>query len=177
MLEMKAIQLRAVFDGVTSLKGVSFPCLIYSFISEGLSEQTRHISSAVEVRDSAQLQRLEQEFQPGDKIELTIRTDPHDPQLTTELIAFSKMEKTMPTKKSSTKTKSSKKSAAKASKKTPKRAAKKRSARSTSAPSLIVKVGETVGRVLGAATGTATSAAKRAIKAISPEEESSSSTK
>lgn len=89
--KIKTIKFRATYTGILKVEGDERPCLSYCVSARNQHGQVRLINESVYVTEPCDLARLQNEFEVGDRIEITDETDWSLPDLPVRLICFEKV--------------------------------------------------------------------------------------
>lgn len=89
--KIKTIKFRATYTGILKVEGDERPCLSYCVSARNQHGQVRLINGSVYVTEPSDLARLQNEFEVGDRIEITDETDWSLPDLPVRLISFEKV--------------------------------------------------------------------------------------
>ncbi len=89
--KIKTIKFRATYTGIFKIEGKDHPCLSYRVYARNQHGQVRLINGSVYVTEPSDLERLQNEFEVGDRIEITDETDWSLPDLPVRLISFEKV--------------------------------------------------------------------------------------
>jgi hypothetical protein len=89
--KIKTIKFRATYTGILKVEGDDRQCLSYCVYARNQHGQVRLINGSVYVTEPSDLARLQNEFEVGDRIEITDETDWSLPDLPVRLISFEKV--------------------------------------------------------------------------------------
>lgn len=89
-LPLTTATVKVTYTGIFRVEGGAHPYLYYRVRAQRPDGQVRHIHGAVGIRRADDLQRLQQDFRPGELVEITMQTDWDDPALPTTLLGFEK---------------------------------------------------------------------------------------
>jgi hypothetical protein len=89
--KIQTIKFRATYTGIFKVEGDERPCLSYCVYARNQHGQVRLINGSVYVTEPSDLARLQNEFEVGDRIEITDETDWSLPDLPVRLISFEKI--------------------------------------------------------------------------------------
>jgi hypothetical protein len=89
--KIQTIKFRATYTGILKVEGDDRPCLSYCVYARNQHGQVRLINGSVYVTEPSNLARLQNEFEVGDRIEVTEEIDWSLPDLPVRLISFEKV--------------------------------------------------------------------------------------
>ncbi len=90
-LKIQTIKFRATYTGILKIEGDEHPCLSYCVHARNQHGQVKPINGSVYITEPSDLERLQNEFEVGDRIEITDETDWSSPDLPVKLISFEKV--------------------------------------------------------------------------------------
>lgn len=92
MTDTVTTEFETTFAGVFRVESDPHPYLSYTHAAARPDGLTKQIRGGAEVRDEAELARVERELRPGDRVEIEVSTDWDDPRIRARLVNFRKLE-------------------------------------------------------------------------------------